>query len=595
MNRNLTALQTEIAPKWVAEPKVRGTWSLLYSCVFTLILCVWTALHLNVPAQGEGAFQIWRRKLKWVAIALFAPEIVLYTAWYQLHTARMLYKELNWYAKSAKASNHPQECLITVRTYQHHDWSDRMADVDSETLKRDHFLKRCWSWLLKRCWSRSSRNNDNASDSLRFGMDYCYYAVMGGFTVDLSCMHDRIKVVTLSPASLLALASRGYFFDIASETISDKSKADLLAKGLVLCQVSWLVIQSIARARAQLPLTILEVHTMVHVVCAFLMYCFWLQKPKDISDPTRVDSNGCQSVLAELLMRNLGLLGLQDEWQRIEFWDSTDRHAPYLESKYLNLKRHLTLDNCVRDTEISGDLSNDFRHFESVEGVEYATTLMTGQFLPCGLGPGNINGHRILVHLTEKDVVRWNEAAQSILNSGNFETKNGQEDLSIHIPSQVLSYFKPRQFNFEFDFDFRLDEQWNLKKQIAFTAILCTLAGIYGAVHFAARNFFFSTDHERILWIISCYIMLSGAMFPLVGVIVFGGIKRTIGGFHEVLMNFLLVLMVVYLLGSLLGILLGVLYVAARIYIVFEAFLSLRHVPIGVYTIPAWTNYFPHL
>lgn len=565
MDQNFTALQTEIAPKWVAEPKVRGTWSLLYSCVFTLILCVWTALHLNVPAQGESAFKIWLRKLKWVAIALFAPEIVLYTAWYQLYAAWTLYTELNWYLKSAKASNHPQECLITVRTYQHHEWSDTVADVDSDTSKRDTILKRCWSWLLTRYWSRPSGNNDNAGNSRHFGMDYCYYAVMGGFTVDLSCMHDRIKVVTLSPTSLLALASRGHFFDIASETISDKSKADLLAKGLIICQVSWLVIQSIARARAQLPLTILEVHTMVHVVCALLMYCFWLRKPKDISDPTRVDSSGCQSVLAELLIRNWDPTRFQDQAMKIDFLDSSDRPMVFAESKYLDLKRPLPLNQRIRDTEVSGDLSNDFLHSESVEGVRYAATLRTGQFLPCGLGPGNINGHHVLVRLTEKDVVRWNLAAQSIPNSANIKMSNDPEDPSIHIPSQYLNYFKPRQLNFEYEFDFCLDRQWDVKRQISLTAILCAVAGSYGGVHFTTRNFLFPTDHERMLWRISCYIMFSGAIFPVIAWVPFIGF-----GFN-------------------------ILYVAARIYIVFEAFLSLRHVPIGVYTTPAWTNYFPHL
>ena len=36
-------------------------------------------------------------------------------------------------------------------------------------------------------------------------------------------------------------------------------------------------------------------------------------------------------------------------------------------------------------------------------------------------------------------------------------------------------------------------------------------------------------------------------------------------------------------------------YVAARVYIVVEAFISLRSVPLGVYADVPWTNYFPHL
>ena len=47
----------------------------------------------------------------------------------------------------------------------------------------------------------------------------------------------------------------------------------------------------------------------------------------------------------------------------------------------------------------------------------------------------------------------------------------------------------------------------------------------------------------------------------------------------------------------LLAIFFCVLYCAARIYVVLESFISLRHVPIGVYQNPSgnFINYIPHL
>jgi len=60
---------------WVPEPLVRGTFSILLSCLFTLVLCVWTAVHLNIPAYKKETEQKWR-KMKWLVIALFAPEMV---------------------------------------------------------------------------------------------------------------------------------------------------------------------------------------------------------------------------------------------------------------------------------------------------------------------------------------------------------------------------------------------------------------------------------------------------------------------------------------------------------------------------------------
>jgi len=38
-----------------------------------------------------------------------------------------------------------------------------------------------------------------------------------------------------------------------------------------------------------LPLTLLEIHTLVHVFCALVMYGFWFKKPVRVRDPTMVD------------------------------------------------------------------------------------------------------------------------------------------------------------------------------------------------------------------------------------------------------------------------------------------------------------------
>ena len=86
--QNLTALNTEIAPSWVQAPDGRGTWSLLYSCVFTLSLCVWTAVHLNLPKHGERDTQRFFRKFGWVLLAIFAPELGVFAAFQQISWAR---------------------------------------------------------------------------------------------------------------------------------------------------------------------------------------------------------------------------------------------------------------------------------------------------------------------------------------------------------------------------------------------------------------------------------------------------------------------------------------------------------------------------
>ena len=61
--------------RWQPEPGVRGTWSILWSCLITLGLCAWSTLHLNVPEFGKANQQFWV-KTRWLLCIIFAPEVV---------------------------------------------------------------------------------------------------------------------------------------------------------------------------------------------------------------------------------------------------------------------------------------------------------------------------------------------------------------------------------------------------------------------------------------------------------------------------------------------------------------------------------------
>lgn len=50
---------------------------------------------MNVQGHDESAVRIWLRKVKWVFIAILAPEFVAYVALQQLARAITFRKELN--------------------------------------------------------------------------------------------------------------------------------------------------------------------------------------------------------------------------------------------------------------------------------------------------------------------------------------------------------------------------------------------------------------------------------------------------------------------------------------------------------------------
>jgi hypothetical protein len=88
------------------------------------------------------------------------------------------------------------------------------------------------------------------------------------------------------------------------ESIDDRSKSDAFTKVFAIVQSSWLIIQSIARVSAGLPITELELATMAYVFCALIMYVFWWHKPFGVEHVT---------IISEVTRENLRF---GRKWQR---------------------------------------------------------------------------------------------------------------------------------------------------------------------------------------------------------------------------------------------------------------------------------------
>ena len=98
----LVRAEDEAVLAWKQEPEGRGTWGIFSSCTITMTLCVYTALHLNIPTLFKESAQLpwwtWQRikashrilQFQWILLGLFAPEVVVYAAWTQFRDARWL-------------------------------------------------------------------------------------------------------------------------------------------------------------------------------------------------------------------------------------------------------------------------------------------------------------------------------------------------------------------------------------------------------------------------------------------------------------------------------------------------------------------------
>lgn len=73
---------------WTNEPQGRGTLGLIWSCLATIFLCTWNAVHPNLPAERDSAWRIFRRRAGYMLVALVAPECICLAAVEQLFDAK---------------------------------------------------------------------------------------------------------------------------------------------------------------------------------------------------------------------------------------------------------------------------------------------------------------------------------------------------------------------------------------------------------------------------------------------------------------------------------------------------------------------------
>src|SRR5271156_222780 len=89
------AIDVSIPTLFVPDPSGRRTIGLVTSCLTTLALCVWTAIHMNIsPTKTSSSKRFWV-KLSWASLSIIAPEITLLRAIMQYETAAALRKERN--------------------------------------------------------------------------------------------------------------------------------------------------------------------------------------------------------------------------------------------------------------------------------------------------------------------------------------------------------------------------------------------------------------------------------------------------------------------------------------------------------------------
>ena len=94
---------------WQSDPNNRGTFTLVSSCVLTLTICVYSAMHLNVPPHGESSLQFWMRNIRWALLGIFGPELVVFKAWKQYLSAKTIMRKSKHSIDTKKSPKHSEK------------------------------------------------------------------------------------------------------------------------------------------------------------------------------------------------------------------------------------------------------------------------------------------------------------------------------------------------------------------------------------------------------------------------------------------------------------------------------------------------------
>lgn len=210
---------------WVSTDCGRGTFDILWSCLATIFLCVWTVFHRPIPhyrGEKKHSFRttIVRSNTAPAIISLLIPEFLVITAIKDFLTAMKIKKEQR---------------------------------------------------------------------ELKFTLTHGFFLNMGGFCLqsskpefhqlrplDIQCLNGEVDWI-------------GKLSDISEDQIQDFATSNNIAKVLACLQAVWQGTQVVSRLVQHQAVTLLEVSTTAYVLCALISYAFWWKKPQACALPTFIN------------------------------------------------------------------------------------------------------------------------------------------------------------------------------------------------------------------------------------------------------------------------------------------------------------------
>ncbi len=377
-------------------------------------------------------------------------------------------------------------------------------------------------------------------------MHQAFFVVMGGFVVESQpfCPSSHL---TFTPGGIYELAKAGLLPRISTEVVEDKSKADAIAKLIVCVQALWFLVQSIARVKQGMQLTLLEIHTLTHIGCAFCMYLVWFQKPYSVTspevctDPETVEMAALFALKYRTVSRFGGDHGI--DYSSAVQWSCCQADEVGIEQ--------------VRGSHRVHDVTNrkPFVHLELA--------------------------NRAIDRLRDRGShFNWEICQNGELEFDAVYTVFAQSNLQIEGPLREATGSEHHQ------------SDWFLRTELYSSLLVSTL---YGGAHLGAWSYPYPTALEQWMWrasgiaMVACPCLLA-ALWSLMD------LKKSVRGNQNPKLAKSLGLLIsgVQLFPAAVWVIVGMVYPFARVFLTAESFASLRSLPPSAYETIKWTSFIAH-
>jgi len=437
---------------------------------------------------------------------------------------------------------------------------------------------------------------------------------MGGFVFDLTSESASVLLpselpsrrLTLTPRGVGLLAECGLLPEISREEIGDKSKADDLAKALVCLQAGWMVIQVIGRIVYGLPVTLLEINTIGHVICTFVIYILWWHKPKLVKEPTSLRGDWTQAMCAYM-------------WMSSRMSDPCWKEMPIFGQEPLPELANLAFYPCDPANDVRG-LSCLEPTLESANGstksdVRDSVVPVTDSeehLLSASPGFAYKDNFGYLGPIAQQRLVKSTAEALHEASLPSLEHDAPPERWRLAL--DAMHKFPAICTRLNLDKDNARDQRYRLNTEELLQeratnwhspGLLSNFRGVlmgmalwfasiaFGGVHAAAWNGYFPSTLECRLWrFCSVYIMASGVLWLCINFL--GQLSRSFDKYWDNILARRASWPIYVILGFLCTIC-GLAYGFARIFLITEAVVSLRRLPVAAYNTPDWSQVIPHL